>query len=185
IEIVSVSDAQVSVDLTAFNMSDLPALNNAIGGLTTLATGAVSAVLQAVDDLQNSIIPSSLLTINGVSELSGAVDALNNLDQAIADVLQYNGVEEVETGPNGELIVDFTDGVGNHLETAIQDVVVQTLQNVVDAANALEIKILPGAEKIPGVGLIIGALNNTINGALSTVTDLGQLATSIIGDIAS
>src|SRR5699024_8739791 len=57
IEIVA-SDANVSVDLTAVTMDDLPILNDAIGGITSTATGLVANVLEVVDDLQSSIIPS-------------------------------------------------------------------------------------------------------------------------------
>src|SRR5699024_11726690 len=94
-----------------------------------------------------------------------------------------NAWENVTVGDNGELIVDCRDGVGNHLETAVRDVVVEALQNVVDAAAGVEIQILPEAENIPGVGLIIGGLNDTINETLGTVTDLGDAATEIIGEI--
>src|SRR5699024_9151121 len=125
---IEASDANVSVDLTAVTMEDLPVLDEALGDITGLATGAVSDVLDTVDDLQSSIIPPELLTIEGVGELSDAVDALNNLDEAISDVLEYEAEEEVEVGENGELIVDFSSGLGDRLETAVQDVVVETLQ---------------------------------------------------------
>src|SRR5699024_8926871 len=184
LEIVA-SDANVSVDLTAVTMDDLPILNDAIGGITSTATGLVANVLEVVDDLQSSIIPSSLLTINGVSELSGALDALNNLDQAISDVLQYNASQAVTVGPNGELIVDFSDGLGKHLETAVNDVVIQTLNNLVNALNGLEIAILPGAQNIPGVGLIIGGLNSAINGVLGGVTDLASDIIGVVDNIAN
>src|SRR5699024_7989222 len=112
-------------------MDDLPILNDAIGGITTTATGLVADVLDTVDQLLDNALLRPFVTIEGVDELSIAVDALNNLDQAISDVLQYNTSQAVTVGPNGELIVDFSDGLGQHLETAVNDVVVQTLENLV------------------------------------------------------
>src|SRR5699024_1252310 len=148
IEIVA-SDANVSVDLTAVTMDDLPVLNNAIGGITSTATGLVADVLSTVDRLLDNALLRPFVTIEGVDELSGAVDALNNLDQAISDVLQYNITQAVTVGPDGELIVDFSDGLGEHLETAVNDVVIQTLENLVTALNGLNLELLPGASDVP------------------------------------
>src|SRR5699024_10569580 len=182
IEIVA-SDANVSVDLTAVTMDDLPVLNNAIGGITSTATGLVEDVLKVVDDLQKSIIPDRLLTIEGISELEQALAALNNLDQAISDVLQYNASLATTVGPNGELIVDFSDGLGQHLETAVNEVVIETLENLVGALNGVRLAILPGEENIPGVGLIIGGLNSTINGVLGGVTSLVGEVTGVLDQL--
>src|SRR5699024_11389629 len=55
IEIVA-SDANVSVDLTAVTMDDLPVLNNAIGGITSTATGLVADVLSTVDRLLDNAL---------------------------------------------------------------------------------------------------------------------------------
>src|SRR5699024_10271602 len=150
---------------------------------TSTATGLVGNILKVVDDLQSSIIPDSLLTVEGISELEQALEALNNLDQAISDVLQYNSSQAVTIGQNGELIVDFSDGLGQHLETAVNDVVIETLENLVDALNGVELAILPGAENIPGVGLIIGGLNSAINGVLGGVTSLVGEVTGVLNQI--
>src|SRR5699024_12637138 len=104
---IEASDANVSVDLTAVTMEDLPVLDEALGDITGLATGAVSDVLDTVDDLQSSIIPPELLTIEGVGELSDAVDALNNLDEAISDVLEYEAEEEVEVNNQLTVLTNF------------------------------------------------------------------------------
>src|SRR5699024_8499258 len=160
-----------------------PVLNNAIGGITSTATGLVGNILKAVDDLQSSIIPNSLLTIEGISELEQALAALNNVDQAISDVLQYNTTQAVTIGENGELIVDFSDGLGQHLETAVNDVVIETLENLVGALNGVKLAILPGAESIPGVGLIISGLNSAINGVLGGVTSLVGEVTGVLDQL--
>lgn len=116
-------------------------------GLTNTVGTTVASVLDLVNQLDKSVIPNSLITIKGIEELSTAVDALNNIDKALANLLAYDEDVSVTVGENGELVADFTAGLGNHLESAVNDVVVQTLQNVVTALNALEIKILPEAEK--------------------------------------
>src|SRR5699024_8076880 len=166
------SDANVSVDLTAVTMDDLPVLNDAIGGITSTATGLVRDVLDTVDQLLDNALIRPFVEVEGVDELSVAVDALNNLDQAISDVLQYNTSQAVTVGPNGELIVDFSDGLGQHLETAVNDVVVQTLENLVTALEGLHLAVLPGAEDIPLLGQLVQQLNNLVNGVLGTATSL-------------
>src|SRR5699024_627556 len=125
------------------------------------------------------------VTIEGVDELSIAVDALNNLDQAISDVLQYNTSQAVTVGPNGELIVDFSDGLGQHLETAVNDVVVQTLENLVTALNGLDLEILPGASDIPLLGQLVQQLNNLVNGVLGTATSLASEVVGVLDDLAN
>src|SRR5699024_9410270 len=182
IEIVA-SDANVSVDLTAVTMDDLPVLNNAIGGITSTATGLVADVLSTVDRLLDNALLRPFVTIEGVDELSGAVDALNNLDQAISDVLQYNITQAVTIGENGELIVDFSDGLGQHLETAVNDVVIQTLENLVTALNGLNLELLPGASDIPLLGQLVQTLNGLINGVLGTATDLVGEVTGVLDQL--
>src|SRR5699024_3999459 len=73
IEIVA-SDANVSVDLTAVTMDDLRVLNGAIGGITSTATGLVADVLDTVDRLLDNVLLRPFVKIEGVDELSGAVD---------------------------------------------------------------------------------------------------------------
>src|SRR5699024_8755702 len=182
IEIVA-SDANVSVDLTAVTMDDLPVLNNAIGGITSTATGLVADVLSTVDRLLDNALLRPFVTIEGVDELSGAVDALNNLDQAISDVLQYNITQAVTVGPDGELIVDFSDGLGEHLETAVNDVVVHTLENLVTALNGLNLELLPGESDVPLLGQLVQTLNGLINGVLGTATDLVGEVTGVLDQL--
>src|SRR5699024_10191637 len=128
--------------------------------------------LSVVDELQSSLIPNEFLTIEGIEELQGAVDALNNLDEATADVLEYNDQVETVVHEDGTVTVDFSDGIGNHIDSAVNDIVIEALNDVVDAINNVKIEILPGAADLPGVGIIIDGLNDLVNGVLGSLTDV-------------
>ncbi|MCM3111907.1 Ig-like domain-containing protein [Lederbergia lenta] len=182
-KMTAVGPADVRVEILPITMDDLGTLNETLNGVTTVLTGTVTEVLSVVDQLQSSLIPNELLTINGISELESAVDALNNIDDALTDLLAYEDTIETTIAEDGSITVDFSDGLGNHLETAINEVVVTLLEDVVTALNGVELAILPGAEEIPGVGLIIGGLNDLVNGVLGTVTGTVDEVVGLIDDI--
>src|SRR5699024_780134 len=100
-QMTSNGEAYYTVDLTAVNMDDLPILNNTVSGITGTLTTTVDAVLQLVVDLNNSIIPNELITIRGIEDLQGSLNALNNLDQALAEVLQHSGTAPVIINADG------------------------------------------------------------------------------------
>jgi len=157
-------EANVRVEILPLTMEDLPALNSLVSGLTTTLTGAVSDIVGAVDRILG-LVPDGALDVNGLEELQNSVDALNNVDQALADVLAYeDSVPATVNNENGTITVDFSDGLDNHLDTAVEDVVLQLLDDVISAADALEVQLLDG---IPVVGELV---NGLINGVLDLAT---------------
>lgn len=177
-QMTATGPANVSVDLTLVNLGDLPILGNVVGGLTGTLSTTVNGVLSLVSNLENSLIPDDLITIEGIDELQGSLDALNNIEQSLADALQYNGTVPVTINADGTVIVDMTDGLGNNLETAVNGVVIQVLNDLIASLNGVSISILPEAESIPLLGLVVRGLNATINTTLSGLTGLA-------GDVAN
>src|SRR5699024_6658090 len=151
--------ADVRVEILPITMDDLPALGSAVNGLTGTLTGLVTGLVEGIDDLLPAIIPPSLVKINGLTELNVAIDNLNNLDSALEDLLAYEDQVDVVVNNDGSIVIEFTDGLGNHLETAIKDIVQSLLDDVSNAVNALEINILSG---LPIVGDILDNITNQL-----------------------
>src|SRR5699024_6056216 len=149
--------ADVRVEILPITMEDLPALGSAVNGLTGTLTGLVTGLVEGIDDLLPALIPSDLVEIKGLTELNSAIDNLNNLDSALGDLLAYEDQVDVVVNNDGSIVINFTDGLGEHLETAIKEIVQASLNDVSDAVNALEINILSG---LPIVG---GLLDNITN----------------------
>ena len=179
-QMTATGSANVSVDLTLVNLGDLPILGNVVGGLTGTLTSTVNGVLSLVSDLESSLIPDELITIEGVDELQGSLDALNNIEQALADALQYNGTAPVTVKEDGTVTVNMTDGLGSNLETAVNSTVIGTLENLITSLNGVSISILPEAERIPLLGAVVRLLNGTINTTLSGLTGLAGTVTDTL-----
>ncbi|HGW6169568.1 TPA: adhesive domain-containing protein [Enterococcus faecalis] len=184
-KLTKVGSANVSVEILPITMDKLPILNNAIGGVTSGLTNAVSKVLNVVDQLQSSLIPKSLLEIKGIDELNQAVSSLNNINQALADLLKYEDSVDYTLNQDGTIVVNFSNGLTDHLRTAINDVVIKTLENVITAIQGVSIKILPEAENILGLGVIVRGLNNTINLAVGGLTSIAAQITGVINNISN
>src|SRR5699024_6128055 len=73
--------------------------------------------------------------------------------------LAYEDQVDVVVNNDGSIVIEFTDGLGNHLETAIKDIVQSLLDDVSNAVNALEINILSG---LPIVGDILDNITNQL-----------------------
>lgn len=161
--------ANVQVEILPITMEDLPALNTTLEGLQGTLTGLVTGLLTDIDNALPSLIPSSLVEVNGIDELNAAIDNLNNLNTALADVLSYNENVDYTVGEDGTVVVSFSDGLGNHLESTVTDVVQSALDDVTNAVNNLEINILSG---LPIVGNLLNTLtNDLLLPLIGTVTD--------------
>jgi LPXTG-motif cell wall-anchored protein len=161
---LSADTANVRVEILPVTMEDLPALGTLINDLTGTLTGAVSDIVGLVDDLLGAV-PDGVLEINGLEELQNSVNALTNLEGAVTDLLVYEDtVTPTVNNENGTITVDFSDGIDNHLDTAVEDVVLQLLRDITTAAEALEINLLGG---VPIVGDLV---NGLINGILDLAT---------------
>src|SRR5699024_502910 len=71
--------------------------------------------------------------------------------------------------------VDFSDGLGNHLDTAVNDLVTELVNDLLNAVGKLEIRVLDGDSTIPGLGpVLVGVVNDLI---------LGGIVSELIGGI--
>lgn len=183
--------AAVEIDILPLTMNDLPALNTALEGLQGTLTGLVTGLLTGIDAALPAIIPSWLVEVNGIDGLNVAIDNLNNLNTALADVLSYNGNLQYTVNADGTVVVNFSDGLGNHLETAVIDIVQSALNDVNTAVNNLEINILSG---LPIVGDLLNSLTNDlllplVGNVTSLVTDFSTNLTNgtinLTNDLAS
>ena len=170
--------ADVRVEILPITMDDLPALGSAIDGLTGTLTGLVTGLIEGIDDLLPVLIPSELVEIKGLTELNAAIDNLNNLDSALEDLLAYEDQVDVVVNNDGSIVINFTDGLGNHLETAIKDVVQSLLDDVSDAVNALEINIL---SDLPIVGDLLDSITNQL--LLPFIGNVTDVLTSFTDDL--
>lgn len=183
--------ANVQVDILPLTMDDLPVLNTALEGLQGTLTGLVTGLISGINDALPLLIPPSLVEINGLDELNTAINNLNNLNTALANVLSYTDSVQYTVNDDGTIIVDFSDGLGNHLETAVTDIVQAALDDVNTAVNNLEINIL---SLLPIVGDLLSSLTNSllvplignVTGAVNTLgTSLTNGVIDLTNDLAS
>src|SRR5699024_9104089 len=182
--------ADVRVEILPITMEDLPALGSAVNGLTGTLTGLVTWLVEGIDDLLPSLIPSDLVEIKGLTELNSAIDNLNNLDSALGDLLAYEDQVDVVVNNDGSIVINFTDGLGEHLETAIKEIVQASLNDVSDAVNALEINILSGLPIVGGLldnitnQLLIPFVGNVTNELTNLTDDLTNGVIDLTEDLA-
>ncbi|MDW2886742.1 adhesive domain-containing protein, partial [Exiguobacterium artemiae] len=157
-------DATVSVELLPITLEDLPTLK---GQLDPVA-GALNTTVGNLLSIVNTVAAGS---VTGIDELEQSLDALNNLDDALSDLLDYEGQVPIVINPDGSIVIDFSDGLGNHLDTAVKEVVQETLQNVIDAINGV---------RVNGVaGLVVNPVLNVVKRSL---TPLNTLLTAVTND---
>src|SRR5699024_6020040 len=186
--------ASVQVEILPITMDDVPALSSALQGVQGAINGLVNTLLD--DILQHPLVTSNPLVsveVEGLSELQTAVANLTNLDNILTTILKdYTDSVDYTINPDGTIVVEYTDGLGNHLEGLIQEAVAQAVSDVNNAVNALEIK---ASGLIGGLlGPIIEGVTNDlllplvgeVTNVLSTLTD--QIANGTINltnDLAS
>ncbi|SFB02808.1 hypothetical protein SAMN04488072_105230, partial [Lentibacillus halodurans] len=158
--------ASVRVELTALTLEDLPTLEGAISGVTGTATDVINQLIE----LSDYATDSDVLTVDGISELQTAVDNLNNIDDALSQLSAYEDTAPMQVNEDGSVVVNFSDGLNNHIETAIKDVVVSTVQDLINAIDSIEIT----------VGDDLGPLAPIINPIIDTVeTSIDALAPTL------
>ncbi|SFM47022.1 hypothetical protein SAMN04487943_12024, partial [Gracilibacillus orientalis] len=170
--------ADVSVEILPLTMADLPLLNDAIGGVTGTLTDLTTAVVEEIDTFVSDGPLDGLVEVNGVAELNTAIDNLNNLDSALADLLDYEDQVTATVNEDGSIVVNFGDGLGNHLETAVQDVVNATIQDVLTAIDNLDVVLLDGVDDP------LGIISGTLDTLVSTILDpFKEEAVSIVSGL--
>lgn len=149
----------VKIDILPITMADLPALDTALEGLTGTLDGLVTGLGTDIRDALPLGISPSLVEVNGLDELNAAIDNLSNLNTALDDVLSYTDDVTYTVNRDGTIVVNFSDGLGNHLETAVTDIVQSALDDVTAAVENLKINLLDG---IPFVGDLLSSLTNDL-----------------------
>lgn len=160
--------AEVRVEILPITLDDLPALKVAVGNLTGTATTLVGGVVDALDQIlgKNPLL-KPFVSIEGLDEVNTAIDNLNKLDESLADLLAYEDQINVVILPNGAITVDFSDGLGNHLDTAVNDLVTELVNDLLNAVGNLEIRVLDDFSDIPGLGpVLVGVVNDLILGGI-------------------
>src|SRR5690625_1707609 len=171
--------ATVQVEILPITMDDVPALGTALEGVQGVITGLVSTLLS--DILQHPLVTSNPLVsveIEGLDHLEDAVANLTDLNHILTTVLEdYTDTVDYTINSDGTIVVEYTDGLGNHLEGLIQDAVAQAVSDVNDALNNLEVK---------ASGLIGSLLDPIINGVandllLPFVGEVGTIVDGLVG----
>ncbi|MFC3474596.1 adhesive domain-containing protein, partial [Salinicoccus sesuvii] len=158
-QLTPINTAYVQADILPLTLEgDLPALDTALQGLQSDLTGIVTGLVNDVDATLG-ILPSSIIEIEGLTELNAAIDNLNNINDALADLLSYQDQVAYTVSPEGYIVVNFNDGLGNYVETAVRDVVQAALNDVSVAANNLDINVLGDADLL---GDILGTLTDDV-----------------------
>lgn len=177
--------ANVQVDILPITLAeDLPVLYDSLDPVTTTLNDLVGTLATAIQNILNNPITGPLLNVQGLDELTDSLDALNNLDTALQDLTSYTDNVQYIVNEDGTVVVSFTDGLGNHLETAVQDVVVDALNRVGTAIGNLEVGGVGGAILRPVVNPTIASLeqlvtttinplvSNILNGTVDLTSDL-------------
>lgn len=178
--------AQVNVELLPINASSIPGLGNALDGITGNLDSVVGDLVSAVDVILSNPLTSPLIDVQGLDELEGALAALNNLDSTVFNILEYNATAPaVVNTEDGIVTVDFSEGLGNHLNSAVNDVVEPLLQDVADAIENLDIELLSGTISVPlaPVQALLQPVLDLVNNIADGTTNLtsGLVSAQVIG----
>ncbi len=183
--------ASVSVELLPITLEDLPTLKGQLDPLTGTVADTVTDLLAGIDRLQRTPVVGSLLRVEGLTELTDALDNLQNLDTALSDLLDYEGSAPVTINPDGSIVINFSDGLGQHLDTVTKQVVQDALTDLVNAITNLKLSGIAGnlidpvlnpvKALLPGVNNVLTAVtNDTVNlsNELAGVQVLGPTSVS-------
>lgn len=172
--------AHVRAELLPITLDQIPALINLINDLTKTLNQTVGTLVGAVKEVNDTLLKPLLpiIDIQGLQELENAISALENLGQALVDLTVYEGDVDVVVGEHGEIIINFTDALGQRLATTVNDVVVKLLQDVLNAVKALGIKVdlsqvgnIPIVGNLPLLGDLLGLLGKTLDDLLGETLD--------------
>src|SRR5690606_22286351 len=142
--IVDTGSATVTLEILPVTQERLPGLYDAVGGVTSTVTASTREIGSLLDELSN--ISPGILRVDGLTEATDGLDALNNLEDALSSFTAYTQEDVVVNydSATGIITVEYADGIGQHLEAGINDVVIELLNNLADALNNLEITLLEG-----------------------------------------
>ncbi len=172
--------AHVEAELLPISLADIPGVVAALNGVTSTLNDNVNTLLQTVNTIVNENgLTNQVIQVQGLTDLQAALAALNNLDDAVVNLTDYKDDITVTKGDNGEMIVNFSDALGTRLDTAVNDLVLKLLNDVVTAVDGLNIVI--DISKLPDALLnnpITDLLNNATGGILG-----GLLGSGLVGNV--
>lgn len=180
--IVDGGTATVTIDLLPITQENLPSLYSAVGNLLSTVTDLTSEIGTLTGEILN-VVPG-ILQVVGLTEVTDALDALNNLEASLDSLTSYTEeVSVIENNDTGVLTVEYGGGLGRHLEDSINDVVIRLLGDLTKALGDLDIEL--------GLGVIndvdeedIGLLEDTLGNLLDRLPLLnGLLGDSFLGEI--
>lgn len=165
--------AHVKSELLPITLEEIPGLQDTLLGLTGTLRKTVVADLgvlnQTVATLDDTLLGYGL-SVAGLPALNQASNTLNtlienDLEAALLDALNkvvvYDEDVTAKMGPNGEVIVDFSDSLGARLEETVklvvEDVLGDALAGIDAAINALRIESIPvlySAEAVAPMALL-------------------------------
>lgn len=161
--------ATVTVQLLPITLNELPAVTSLLSGTIGTLTGVLDGIL------------GGLGLVGGLDELNAALAALGNLDDALVEFTDYSANVPAIVNDDGTITVDFTEGLGDQLRPAVNNVVLQLLEDVEIAANSLTVLGLPIGSTV--VAPLINALNSITTPILNGTTDLlsGLTTAQVLG----
>ncbi|WP_147534050.1 adhesive domain-containing protein [Bacillus marasmi] len=185
--------AHVQSELLPIDVDDLtPLLAPVLGtvdGLVTDVTGIVGDLVTDVDALINDNgLTGGVITIDGLDELNDTLAALDNIDEALIDalddVLVYEDDITVVQGDNGEFTITFSDGLGEHLEGVVNDLVLPLVSQLLAQVDALNIVVdLSGLDEAVLDGIVGDILDLPLLGIVKGLLPVLDPAVGTIGEI--
>lgn len=179
--------ASVSVELLPITIPENSGLGVAIGGLTGTLTELVEFLVNGIDAVVNGTLLEGIIRIDGLEAISDSLNNLNNLSASLEHLTAYQDDIDIIIDEQGYVAIEFEEGLGQHLDSVVSEVVINTVTDLLTAIDNLDISLL---SILPGVGglldlLVIDPILNPLLGAVTSAvnTILEGLASGTI-DIA-
>ena len=173
--------ATVQVEILPITLPEDSVLGGLVGELTELVTRLVGEIVVTVAELLNNPLTGILINVQGLDEVEDALDNLNNLNTALSDLATYVGQEDVVIDERGYITVEFSEGLGSHLDGLVNNLLVDTLTELLDAIENLKIGGIIGGV----LELLLGDLIDTVIPNINEILDaLGDGTVNLANDLA-
>lgn len=171
--IVDGGTATVTLEILPITKENLPGLYHAINGITDSVTTLTNEIGDLVAELES--ISEGILQVNGLTEVIDALNALNNLETSLESLTAYKQeIPVTVSNDSGILTIEYGDGLGQHMESTINDVVIELLDDLVRALDSLEIKLIEGGINSRNIIELVKKLEN--------LPLLGRALSPLMGD---
>lgn len=160
--------ADVKVSLTAITLDDLPALKDLVDQILGLLE-PVGGLVAEVEKLVNNI---GLLKVEGLTEVTAALDNLKNLTISLDKLLKYDEDIKVEILENGAVLIEFNDGLGQRIQSLVNDTVLPLVNDLLTAVGKLSVQLDT---------TLLNQVIDILNVELNQDSLLGSLLSSVLG----